>query len=81
MFPPGTREARHEPLADRIAAAEHHDGNGLRRLLRCLDGARTHRDDDVQAESHEFPGKRGEPVDPPLGESSPDDEILAFDVA
>jgi putative RecB family exonuclease len=42
---------------------------------------RAHRDDDVQAESHEFPGERGEPVDPPLGEASLDDEILAFDVA
>jgi hypothetical protein len=73
------REARDEPLPDRIVGANHDDGNRRRGVLGCHRGRGRRRYDDVHLEANQLGSEVGQPVQPPLRKSIVDDDVLPFD--
>src|SRR5207245_1347403 len=76
--PARAREARDEPGANRIANANHDDGDRVGGVLGCRHSLRPQRYDDVHLEPDELGRQVGQPVDPILRISIVDDNILAF---
>jgi hypothetical protein len=76
--PARAREARDEPGTNRIANANHDDGDGLGGVLGCRHSLRPRRYDDVHLEPDQLGRKVGQPVEPTLRESIVDDNILAL---
>src|SRR5262245_14421236 len=76
--PPRAREARDEPGANRIANGNHDDGNRLGGVPGCRHSLRPLRYDEVHLEPDQLGRQVGQPVDPTLGISIVDDNILAL---
>ena len=69
-------------MPDRVVATERHDDrNGRRRLLGRADGRRAHGRDHVWARSNEFRSKCGKVVEPTVGQTHFQHQILPFNVA
>src|SRR5262249_39731750 len=73
-----TREVRDEPEPNRIANANHYDGDRLGGVLGGHGSWRRRGYDDVHLEPDQLGREVGQPVKPTLRKSIVDDDVLAF---
>jgi hypothetical protein len=76
-----TRKTRRKAGGDRVVRDHHDDGNRLGRLLRCLNGSPTARDDHIDLETHELVREARELFQPSTRGSNLERDVLPFDVA
>jgi hypothetical protein len=78
---PGSREARHESILNRIAhrSRDNRDCGGC--LLRGTAAGRPPGDDDIDFEVDQFGSESRKPIDLSIGTSRLDDDIPTFDIA
>ena len=79
--PARAREARDEPEPDRIANADHDDGDRPVAFLAATAAGVAHRHDDVHLEPDQLGREVGQPLEPALRKSILDDDVLALDLA